>query len=375
MSRRIILERPVSVSCWRVVGQIAKAGKRAELLPVLLRADEKDGTNAKDLAKHLLFEPRSRRVVAERLLGIATAYGLLEEDGHVFVLTETGKQAIHTAQVFVPEEGAWGIWASDDPTLPSPLLGIEPWNEPTAYQEIIEGKDTEERRYEAPPDWLRAIEGRSVTPASGNNTAVRIDRIEDKAEAVNVNRSLRLRWNVGDRRLQLSGTVEGLQKEQPIDVELEAPDISPERVWRMLIENAGLGEQWDETREVLFVPFDETSDTEREAMSRDLRFKSPSVRDYGKFEPLTIPQVAITAGSKTDAQSWANHRLIARIRDYATSKRYADWCEEAAAPFDLHEIKLPARTHLARVARDLFKGSNRSKSLVWHLVAANDWNL
>ena len=64
MSRRIILERSVSVRCWRVAGQIAKAGERAELMPALLRASENDGTDARDLAEHLLFEPRSRPSVS-----------------------------------------------------------------------------------------------------------------------------------------------------------------------------------------------------------------------------------------------------------------------------------------------------------------------
>ena len=224
MSRRIILERSVEVVCWRIVGKIAKAGKRTELVPVLLRAFEKDGTNAKDLAKHLLFESRSRRVVAERLLSIATAYGLLDEDNRDFVLTETGQQAIDTEEVFVPEDGAWTIWASDDPVLLSPVLGIEPWNEPTAYHEIVEkkGKSAEERRYATPPDWLRAIEGTPVTPATGDTTTVRIDRIADTAEEVNAKRSLRLSWNVGEQRLQLSGTLEGGRKGQPVEGRVES---------------------------------------------------------------------------------------------------------------------------------------------------------
>ena len=121
--RRIVLERSVSVGCWRVVGQIAKTGKRTELMPVLLRAEENGGTNAKDVAEHLLFESQSRRIVAERLLGIATAYGLLERADRVFVLTEAGKQAIDAGEVFVPEDGAWTLWASDDPALPSPSSG------------------------------------------------------------------------------------------------------------------------------------------------------------------------------------------------------------------------------------------------------------
>ena len=375
MNTRIILERSVKVGCWRVVGRTAKAGKRTELVPILLRADENGGTNAKDLAEHLLFESRSRRVVAERLLVIATAHGLLEEDNRVFELTEAGKQAIHTGEVFVPEDGAWTIWASDDPALPSPVLGVEPWNEPSAHDEIVgkKRKSAEGRRYEAPPDWLRAVIGATVTPVTGNAARIRIDRLDKEAEKVDTHGSLRLRWNVGDGSLQLSGTLEGGREGRRVKTELEAPDMSADRVWCKLLEDEDLLKRWDEEREALCVPFDETGDAEREAMSRALEVESPYLPGYGTFDPLTVAGVAITAESEDDAQSWAKWRLNARVRDYATSERYAAWCAEAAAPFDRFEIELPARADLARAS--WMQVADRPDPRVWHLVAAEDWNL
>ncbi len=377
MSRRIILERPVNVGCWRTVGQVAKAGRRVELLPVLVRAQETGGTNGQDVAGHLFFEPRSRRVVAERLLRIGAAYGLLDEDGQAFTLTEAGKEAIDTEEVFVPEDGAWTIWASDDPALPSPVLRIEPWNEPTAYDEI-KGKQREsarKRRSEALPAWLQNIIGTPLIPAAGSAAAVRIDHLDDNAEAVNTHGALHLRWNVGDGRLQLSGSLGGRQEgnTKHVETELEAPRAPPNEVWRTLLDNEGLREQWDEERQVLHVRFDETGDTEREAMSRDLKIESPYLPRYGTFEPLTVPNVGITAESEMDAQSWAQWRLRARIRDYATSERYADWCAEAAAPFDRYEVELPARAHLARGCWQ--QVTDRPEPWTWHLVAAEDWSL
>ena len=375
MNTRIILERSVKVGCWRVVGRIAKAGKRTELVPVLLRAEENDGTNVRDLAEYLLFEPKTRRVVAERLLGIVEAYGLLEKRDRSFVLTEAGQQAIKTEQVFVPENGAWTIWASDDPALLSPVLGIEPWNEPSAHDEIVgmKRKSAEGRRYEAPPDWLQAIIGTTVTPATGNAARIRIDHLDKEAEKVDTHGSLRLRWNVGDGRLQLSGTLGGEREGRQVKTELEAPDMSADRVWCKLLENEGLLNQWDEEREVLCVPFGETGDAEREAMSCALEFKSPVLPGYGTFEALTVAGVAITAESEHDAQSWSKWRLNARVRDYATSERYAVWCAEAAAPFGRFEIELPARADLARAS--WMQVANRPDPRVWHLVAAEDWNL
>ena len=124
---------------------------------------------------------------------------------------------------------------------------------------------------------------------------------------------------------------------------------------------------------MLRVSFDETDDAERETMSRDLEFQSPDLSDYGKFESLTVPGIAITAKSKTHAQSWAKWRLNARIRDYATSRRYADWCAEATGPFDRYEIELPSRAHLARQFRT--QTTDRPEVRAWHLHAAEDWSL
>ena len=141
----------------------------------------------------------------------------------------------------------------------------------------------------------------------------------------------------------------------------------------MLLENEGLLEQWDKELGVLRVPFDETDDTEREAMVRTTRFESPYLPGCGTFDPLTVTGVAITTTSKTDAQSWAKWRLHARVRDYVTSERYAQWWKEAVAPFDRYRINRPSR---ARLARDSWmQVTDRPDPRIWRLVAAEDWNL
>ena len=377
MSRRIILERSVSVRCWRVVGQIARTRERTELMAALLRASENDGTDARDLAEHLLFDSQSRRVVAERLLHIGVTYGLLEEQGRrVFAPTEAGRQAIDTGEVFVPEDGAWTLWASDDPLLPSPVLRIEPWNEPSAYDEIAGDKreNARERRYEALPEWLREVIRRPVTPTAGNAVAVRIDHLEKQAEAVEVAGWLRLRWNVDDGRLQLVGTLERQQEGRGrMSTELTPPPVEPGWIWHKLLETEGLWKRWDDERRALRVSFDETDDAEREAMSRELKFESPYLPGYETFEPLTVPEVPIAAESEADAQVWASWRLHTRIRDYATSERYAAWCAEAAGPFDRYAIELPARAHLAPLF--WMQETDRPEPRAWRLVAAEDWSL
>ena len=372
MNRSIILERPLIVRCWRVIGQVAKAEKRTELIPFLLRVRETGGTDARDLAEHLLFESRSRRVVAERLLHIAHAYGLVEKEerDRVFTLTEAGERAIDTDEVFVPDLGAWTIWASEDPLLPSPILRVDAWNEPSAFDEIKGKKweSAEERSHEDLPAWLQKVVNRPITPNAGG-AAICINHLEDKAEAVETNDTLRLSWNVGAGRLQLTGALEG----KKVETELEAPPLSLDQIWLTLLKEEALLKWWDMNRQQLRVTFDETDETEREAMSRDFWFESPKIPDYGKFESLDVRDVPITPYTEDDAQSWAKWRLRTRIRDYATVECYKDWCTEAADPFKRYEIKLPTRTEL--FGEFWNQTTNRPKPEVWHLAAAEDWRL
>lgn len=366
MNKSIILKRPVAVRGWRVIGRIAKTVKREELEPILRRARETNGTDAKDIADHLLFSP-SRKVVAERLLDIGKALNILEEirenRGRRFVLTEDGEKAIETGKVFVPEQGAWTVWASEDPLLSSPILRIECWKEPRARN------DREERSFDELPHWLRKAEGTEITPpAARNGTAIRIDDLEEKAEAVKSNGSLNLIWNVHECRLRLRGRLNCKE----VDAELEAPKETSDDIWDVLLEGKGLLEDWDMDRQELQVPFDDTTEPERESMRRSLEFKRPSVPSYGYFDPLTVSGVPIVANSHDDAQAWSEWRLDKRVRDYASSQRYADWCGEAVAPFDQYRLELPTRAELAESA---WGSAGRPKPRAWHLIATEDWRL
>ena len=370
MSISVILERSVSVRCWHVVGQVAKAEKVSELKPILLRVHETGGTDAHDLAEHLLFESRSRLVVAERLLQIAHNYGLvMKKRDSVYALTEAGETAVETAEVLVPEYGTWSIWSSDDPLLSSHILRIAPWKEPSANEEIrvAKGDDAKQRFPKAMPDWLRDVTGTPIKPAAQEATVVRIDELEGKVEAVDG--KLRLRWNVGDRRLHLTGYLE----ETEISTELEAPPISANQLWLALLEEKALSKWWDFDRQQLRVPFREINDIEREVMSCNFKFESPDVYEYGRFESVSVQEVPITPATEADAQSWAKWRLQKRIEDFATSERYAKWCAEAVEPFDQYEVELPTRTVLFEYIRN--QKTNRLKPNAWHVVAAEDWDL
>ena len=371
MNEDIVLTRPVDIRCWRVVGLVANAGKRRELEPILLRADEAGGTSAEDVAEHLLVERRSRKVVAERLLRIGTALKLLEKRGdRRFVLSEDGRRALDSGQVLLPEQGAWTVWASRDPLLPVPVLRIERWDEQKSAVSESRRDREEERSFVSLLDWLGDVQGTEFAPpASSDGIAVRIDALEEKAEAVESDASLSLEWNVSKSRLRLRGQWDG----DTVDSELEAPRVTSSEIWDVLLDGEGLMEHWDGEGRTLRVLFEDTTEGERESMSRELEFRKPRVSDYGEFDPLALSGTAITARSRGDARKWSNWRLNVRVRDFATAGRYAAWWKEAVSPFAEYGLELPSRAELAASEWESVVG--RPSPRAWHLVAAEDWEL
>lgn len=368
--KNIILQRQIIVRCWNVLGMVSKAKRRPELMPVLLRARERNQTSAEDVAEHLFFEQQSRRVVAERLLRIAASYGLLAQNERRFTLTEAGILALDSEQIFVPERGSWTIWESNDPLLDYPILRVDPWNEPTANIEV-RGKDkkNDERKFMDVSRTLRPAVGRVAAPACGGGTLLRIDELQDKAEVADPGDKLKLVWNVGEGKMRLAGSLRGV----PLNTVLEAPSITVEEVWQQLLESEGLWTQWDRVRNALLLGFTETKDRERESLRRDLAIATPTLGDLGNFDATTIQDVPIYARTATDAEQWAQWRLRVRLLDYATSERFGTWSKEATAPFASYRISVPSRTDLAM--SEWASRGDRPSPISWHLAAAEDWSL
>lgn len=373
MYKDIILQRELDLECWHVLGQVAKGEKRMELMPVLMRVKQQGKTDARDIAEHLFFESEARRVVASRVLYIAQTLGLLEEQDKYFVLTADGETAIDTEQVFVPEDGVWTVWASNDPLLDGAILRVDVWREPSSIEENRKkGKDAEKKRpMKYLPHWLRGSVGLVTTPAANaDGGAIRVDGFQDKGESIAYESTLKLRWNVSASTLQLVGSLNG----RDVNTALPAPNLSVADVWQQLLEGEELWSQWDQSYEALRVDFESTDPSTREAMTCDLDFAKPQIRGFGDFVLCTVASVARRADTALDAQLWAQWRLQERIRDYATAQRFAQWQQEAAQPFtDEFQPRLPQRDEMANKAWHE-RGALPAPS-VWHLVAAKDWGM
>ena len=184
---------------------------------------------------------------------------------------------------------------------------------------------------------------------------------------------LHLHWNVGERQLHLKGNWITEKVDEEVDTELQPAKISVDKIWNDLLAGEKLSQDWNSQQKALEVSFEETDDVERESMSRDLKFKNPSLSDIGKFEPTNIEQVTITPRSQDDARLWAFWRLYSRVGDFATSELYGDWWKEASEPFDKFLLRCPTRSALAADAWRI--AGERPDTKTWYLVAAEDWNL
>ncbi|TDT44556.1 hypothetical protein DES49_0667 [Halospina denitrificans] len=372
MQNQLILRRTLNVVCWHVSGQVATAKERRDLIPLLLRAQEVEQTGAKDIAEHLFFESNSRKVVAERLLQVAHSYGLLKkESAGAYSLSEEGKQAIARERVYVPQEGTWIIWASDEPMLDHPILHVEAWSEPSAFDEVW-GKEkhkNSERAFEELPRWMTESEGRAFDMVCKTTESRRIDSMQINAEPVRNHAFIYLEWNVNKGKLWLRGEL----ADQSVDSSLNAPDIESNQVWKNLLECVELWPRWDPSQQALRMAFDESSKSERESLTRVLKFKNPEISGAGRFEDLDVYDVPLLPLSGEDAKKWAEWRLEARISDYATNSRYQQWTNEAAEPFAEFSPTLPPRDALAELVWT--QRGNRPTAKCWYLMASEDWGL
>lgn len=375
----LVFKRKVKVYCWNVKATIALLDRRDDLMPVLKRALENDGTHPKDVAGHLLGEEVGREVVGRRLLDSCTGLGLLEKRGEQqrprYFLTENGHKALEAGSVLVPEEGTWTIWACNDPLLDYPILRVEPYNESSAFDEVHGNKKQEARDrndgFERFPKWLEASLGKVSRPSAVGTKEIRLDSIGSSVDPVADHSDLEIIWTPEARGLNLNGNLSG----SDVHATPPAPKVSFDDVWRELLKGESLWDSWAQEANHLLVSFDQTESSEREPMQRNLKFSKPNLAKYGSFEP-TSRRVEIFPATESDAQAWAEWKLKNRINTYAIESDFFVWREQSISCFGDYgnALTLPARSELA--GRIWSERQNQEKqSRTWHLMAVEDWGI
>ena len=387
-----LLRRNIKTLCCRIKATISKAAERDDLMPVLIRARENNGTYSKDIAQHLLGEAEGREIVGKRLLDIGTSLGLLENKGEShrprYYLTKDGEKALESNKVMVPEEGTWTIWASNDPLLNYPILHIAPYHEASAFDEVFGKKkqETKERNdsFEDVPAWLKHAESTADMPIALGNELIRIDNIDNKIEKVDANTNLVVKWFPEKSELHVEGNINGTS----VNSTPNSPQVDFGSLWQELLKKENLWDQWQEAEKCLLVTFEETDESERASMLRQLRFSRPDLHKFGKFES-TSQNIEIFPQSLEDAQLWARWKLLEKINAYATKAIFTKWQEEARLPFNeyANQLTLPQRETLAQhywnnrnVSQAQQKQTHNQQNLkntssLWHLVAVEDWGI
>lgn len=373
MTLTIRLERRMAVVAWHVVGTIAFAVRRDWEPAVAALAAERGEIGATDVAEVLL---NGQAPAARRLLAVAAQLGLLAVTAEdTYEVTEAGRAAAEAGDVLVPEAGTWTIWLAEDPLLSTPLVRVEPFAEPTAYDEDqARRRDEPRREMRALPPALTDLVGHVVSPGAGDGRVLRIDDLgrQRVGEVVTSESAMKLVLSLGSdtARLGLVGEIDGRR----IDSELPAPALRGSEAWRVLLRGAGLLDRWNEQRAALEVGFDETADAERETLRRSVHLPAPALPGLGVFEATDVAAVALRPRTAKDATAWATSRLIARVQAYATPTKYAAWCAEAAAPFEDFAFSLPAMAELARAVAPA-SGSQVRTATSWRLQVPIDWSL
>lgn len=368
MKPTLKLSRPLVVEAWRVVAKVGLAAEREWEPAVLRHVADDGGTTVDRLAAHLL---NGRKAIAERLLRGCVALGLLHDERGAFRLTDSGLAAAETGLLLIPEEGTWTLWFSPDPLLPSPVVGLEPYREPSTYDDQQRARRNEAPRKMVPvPDAVRAIAGKTVPLLQGKHRSARFDELQPKGEEGELG-GTRLVVNVEISGQRTLASMRGKLGTSDLDVRLPPPALSYDAAWTALLAAAGVLERWDRANEVLRVAFDETTAQERATFRRDLAARRPMIGPWGRFDDTVIQQVSVAPRSAADAAAWARWRLVQSIQDTATRGRFADWSREAAAPFAGAGLLMPTRGELAAQVR----GAERPGPVYWRLQAAEDWNL
>lgn len=383
------LKRSMLVRSLRFAGTVSLTEKREELVAVLKAITELGGEVVpEDLTGYLI--PEGLEAAADRLLVIATVFGLVERDQARFRLTEAGEKARDVEHVLIPRDGTWQVWIALDPLLHFSLLHLEAVRPGEALSELREtgGRRTSESqtsRTTPVPALLRdlhRVEGRLMAK---EGRVVRIDELGREATEDSSDSQVGLTWTIqsdGTSRLAVCGKVKVWRGDAAesiaVDAELPAPIVTFTDVFNQLLEDAQVSGRWDDRAGVLRCEYDSRLDAGAiQQMRRTISARRLDLTAFGLgvFDKVSVPSVPINALDAANARRWSTRRLLMGIQDHQTAPRYEAVTSDAAQPFKEFDVELPDRTTLLQQVRRKLNLSAPRPELFWRLQATADWSL
>ncbi len=379
----IKLQRSLKIHRFRVKGTIAKAENRPEIHSFLLLAQEQNGfVSARDVAEKLLGgRPET---VGKRLLEQCANYGLLDKQrNNGYALTDKGMVAISQEQIFVHEQGTWELWVTDDPLLPTTLLNIEPFKEPSAHHEKHNAKARNENM-KSLPQWLRQslITDTSLSSLVADNRQYRFINLDDKGEFIaDVNANVTATWitpELSQASLVFEGTVDGKKLNYRYQI---LPKLTFLEIWQQMLEqqnwlqHAGAYEQpekyWDFQQQALRIPCKNLSNTEQSTFLKNHPFSKPEISDYGRFNDTDIKNIPIMPKDEDAAGGWGFWLLEKKVNDYILAGQFEIQQQNISGLKQFAEFDLifPEQEEFAQELR------NSNPKAYWYLQAPLDWQL
>lgn len=383
------LKRSMLVRSLRFSGTVSLTEKREELVAVLRAITELGGEVVPaDLAGYLI--PEGLEAAADRLLVIATVYGLVEQEKGRFRLTEVGAKARDVEHILVPRDGTWQVWIASDPLIHFSLLHLEAVRPAEALSELRETggrrpNESQASRTTPVPALLRdlhRVEGRLMAK---EGRVVRIDELGREATEDSNDAQVGLTWTIcsdGTARMAVRGMLKvwrGDAVEQlVVDAELPAPAVTFTDVFNQLLDDAEVSGRWDDRDGVLRCEFDDSLDAGAiQSMHRTINVRRLDLSAFGlgAFDKVSVPSVPVNAIDAANARRWSMRRLLMGIQDHLTKPRYEAVTRDASQPFTEFGVELPDRTTLLQQVRSKVDLNAPRPELFWRLQAAADWSL
>jgi hypothetical protein len=375
---KLVLQRTLDIKCYRIIAEVARTQKRAELHALLLLAQERGYIFSKMVADDLLGgRPET---VGRRLIQIGVRYNLLKEfrDKNNYILTETGQTALEKEQIFISERGTWEIWVTDDPLWPSALIKIEVFKEPPAFKETGRNQQTElEERNKnmkvLPPWFFEKLQGQIITPLADIKADYRFDELEPKGEFVSSKANITATLTIP----QFGDTSDLLFTGKILDKECryqEAHIMTFEKAWPQILEQQAWLERWrtqpKTQQEVLDVSYIELkTDQEKASFHKDYPIPKPYLENLEKFDNTIIDNVPIAPATQEDAEDWADWLLERDTNQYVLKGDFEIMQNKVANFFPDYEITFLEKSDFAQPLRQT------NPRAYWYLQAPLDWQI
>jgi hypothetical protein len=310
---KLILQREVLVSRWRVVATLGFSQKRPEIIAILALASElPNGTiTPQDVARKLLADRPA--VVGERLLRVCNMMRLLEQSepgGEGWQLSELGRRALTNQEVPTPQRGEFEIWAMEDDLHPEVFLRVKPAELERSQKA---GEQPEIGELHPLPVSLGHCHNRIVRPP------VRIDQEASEIFVFEFEEMCRrLDGEAGTLTVELTSAGGNARFSVEVEGSREFAPAAKLPTLAEALNSAGRTDIAGPQR----ITFRTLSDNERRHARREVDLEEFSMPGIGTFSAAKLRDVPLIPSKQEDANQWAVWRLLDQIKGYVWPEQY-----------------------------------------------------